>query len=119
MGILTTRFEHEGRILWGVVQGQAVVPVGAYASTRDFLERGRPQLGREESAAVPLTEVRLHSPVTRPARVVAQGVNYADHRAARSVPDGYREAGERPAGGVHPRSRPARRVGRAQRPVLP
>ena len=80
MGILTARFEHEGHILWGVVQGQAVVPVGAYASTRAFLERGRPELGHAERTAIPLSEVRLLSPVTRPARLVAQGVNYADHR---------------------------------------
>lgn len=101
MGILTARFEHQGRIQWGVVQGQAVVPVGEYASTRDFLERGRPQLGRKQRAGVPqpepgvsqpepgvpelepglpVAEVRLLSPVTRPARLIAQGVNYADHR---------------------------------------
>jgi 2-keto-4-pentenoate hydratase/2-oxohepta-3-ene-1,7-dioic acid hydratase in catechol pathway len=80
MGILTAHFEHEGHILWGVVQGQAVVPVGEYASTRDFLDRGRPELGRAERTAIPLAEVRLLSPVTRPARLVAQGVNYADHR---------------------------------------
>ncbi|MBV9279886.1 MAG: fumarylacetoacetate hydrolase family protein [Chloroflexi bacterium] len=108
MGILTARFEHDGRILWGVVHGQAVVPVGEYASTRDFLQRGHRQaagapgpgrsrppqqretaepVGREEGAGVPqpeagvpVAEVRLLSPVTRPARVVAQGVNYADHR---------------------------------------
>jgi 2-keto-4-pentenoate hydratase/2-oxohepta-3-ene-1,7-dioic acid hydratase in catechol pathway len=80
MGTCTARFEHDGRILWGVVQGQAVRPVGTYASTREFLERGWSELGRLDSAAIPLSEVRLLSPVTRPARLIAQGVNYADHR---------------------------------------
>lgn len=80
MGTLTARFEHDGRVLWGVVRGQSVVPAGAYAGTRDFLERGRPELGHLDGSAIPLSEVRLLSPVTRPARLVAQGVNYADHR---------------------------------------
>jgi len=80
MGTLTARFKHEGRILWGAVQGQTVVPAGEYASTREFLERGRTELRHLERTAIPLSEVRLLSPVTRPARLVAQGVNYADHR---------------------------------------
>ena len=80
MGTLTARFEHEGRTLWGVVHGREVVPVGEYAGTRDFLERGRPGIGSPEGHGIPLADVRLLSPVTRPARLIAQGVNYADHR---------------------------------------
>ena len=80
MGTLTARFEHEDRTLWGVVRGREVVPVGEYAGTCDFLERGRPKVGSPEGHGIPLANVRLLSPVTRPARLIAQGVNYADHR---------------------------------------
>lgn len=80
MGTLTARFEHEGQTLWGTVQGRRVIPVGEYASTRDFLERGREAARQASGLGLPLTEVRLLSPVTRPARVIAQGVNYAAHR---------------------------------------
>ena len=80
MGTLTARFEHEDRTLWGVVHGQEVVPVGEYAGTRDFLERGRPRVGSLEGQGIQLADVRLLGPVTRPARLIAQGINYVDHR---------------------------------------
>ncbi len=80
MGQLTARFEYQGRTLWGVVKGQRIIPVGEYASTRHFLEQGRPKIGQTEGEGVPLSGVCLLSPVTRPARLIAQGVNYADHR---------------------------------------
>lgn len=80
MGTLTARFEHQGRILWGVVKGDKVIPVGEYASTREFLEKGRETAQKANGNGLSLVEVRLQSPVTQPARVVAQGVNYADHR---------------------------------------
>ncbi|MBP8003056.1 MAG: fumarylacetoacetate hydrolase family protein [Chloroflexi bacterium] len=80
MGVLTARFEYKSQILWGIVRGQEIMPAGEFASTRDFLERGRLELEHVRQTAVPLDEVRLLSPVTRPARLIAQGVNYADHR---------------------------------------
>lgn len=80
MGILTARFEHKGKTLWGMIQGETVTPIGEFDSTQQFLAYDRAKIGRTTAVPIPLSEVLLLSPVTRPARLVAQGVNYTDHR---------------------------------------
>ena len=77
MGTRIGRFEYEGSSRWGVVQGNAVVPLaGAYATLRALLED--PELDTRLGAAaeapdgLPLVAVRWQSPVTRDAQVVCQ-----------------------------------------------
>jgi len=75
----------------GVVVGQQVVDVTAHDTSlprrmEAFLEAGAPALNAASDAAVeaatprlPLEEVVLHAPVPRPGKVLAVGLNYADH----------------------------------------
>jgi len=85
MGIRIGRFEHEGRIHWSIVGAESVAPLpGAWPTLRALLEQGdlRAQLAAAAAAGggLPLDAVRWHSPVTREAQIVCQGVNYASHR---------------------------------------
>jgi 2-keto-4-pentenoate hydratase/2-oxohepta-3-ene-1,7-dioic acid hydratase in catechol pathway len=76
------RFEHAGHLQWGVVQGAALAPLeGTYPTTAALIARGEPDWRAAASRAptVALASVRLHSPVTTPARVVCQGANYRQH----------------------------------------
>jgi 2-keto-4-pentenoate hydratase/2-oxohepta-3-ene-1,7-dioic acid hydratase in catechol pathway len=68
------RFEHEGRIAIGRVDGDDVVVLDApdvvTAATGD---------GRETGARLAVAAVRLLAPVPRPPKFLAIGLNYADH----------------------------------------
>jgi 2-keto-4-pentenoate hydratase/2-oxohepta-3-ene-1,7-dioic acid hydratase in catechol pathway len=76
------RFEHSGRLQWGVVKGAALAPLqGTYATTAELITAGEADW-RAAAARAPTLElqsVRLLSPVTAPARVVCQGANYRQH----------------------------------------
>ena len=67
---------------WGVLFGQSIAPLpDRYATTGDFVRYGL-QAARALTASqaeVPLTEVRILSPVTHNQQFLCQGVNYASH----------------------------------------
>ena len=76
------RFEHAGRLQWGVVQGAALAPLeGSYPTTAALIAGGEAdwRAAAARPPSLPLTQVRLQSPVTTPARVVCQGANYRQH----------------------------------------
>lgn len=85
MGLSVVRFEREGNVNWGVVKNQQIyVLKGDYNTLSCFLNTGvdeaKSVYETEDAAIVSFDTVRVLSPVTKPARVVCQGVNYASHR---------------------------------------
>ena len=85
-------FTHDRRTRVGVVVGNAVVDLQATAPglPREmcaFLAAGPDAMAKAESTAasadarIPLAEVTLLSPVLRPPKILAVGLNYADHVA--------------------------------------
>jgi 2-keto-4-pentenoate hydratase/2-oxohepta-3-ene-1,7-dioic acid hydratase in catechol pathway len=84
-------FTHDGRTRLGVVDGDAVVDLAAAApdlpgDMLGFLEAGAPALQAAHAAVgtgprVPLADVRLEAPIARPPKLLAVGLNYADHVA--------------------------------------
>lgn len=84
MGVHIARYEVNGKIAWGTRVGDALAPIpGDYPRLADLLREGREAAARAAEAPdrIPLSSVRLLSPVTAPCSIVCQGLNYADHRA--------------------------------------
>lgn len=81
MAINILRFEHQGRIRWGIVRGERVTPVpGDFATTAEFIEAnpvaGLPTIS---GGALPLSAVKCLSPVTANQQFICQGANYRQH----------------------------------------
>jgi len=85
-------FTHAGATRVGVVFGDEVVDLAAAdpalpRAMEAFLDAGAPALAAAERAAgraagrIPLDDVRLEAPVLRPRKILAVGLNYADHIA--------------------------------------
>ncbi|NWG45211.1 MAG: fumarylacetoacetate hydrolase family protein [Alphaproteobacteria bacterium] len=82
-------FEYRGRTAVGAVKGEGIVDLSAedpaipnemtrlIAAGRPLLERIRTVL--ETATAVPLADVSLRAPILRPPKILAIGLNYADH----------------------------------------
>jgi 2-keto-4-pentenoate hydratase/2-oxohepta-3-ene-1,7-dioic acid hydratase in catechol pathway len=86
MGIKVVRFEKEQKEQWGVVSGDQIrLLSGTYQSLADFLEHGKEEArtinAQGNTECVALNDVTILSPVTKPARIICQGVNYSEHRA--------------------------------------
>jgi 2-keto-4-pentenoate hydratase/2-oxohepta-3-ene-1,7-dioic acid hydratase in catechol pathway len=86
MGIQIVRFERDEQEQWGVVSGdQILILSGTYKSLADFLENGQEEARgikeQDNTKSVSLNEVIILSPVTKPARIICQGVNYSAHRS--------------------------------------
>jgi 2-keto-4-pentenoate hydratase/2-oxohepta-3-ene-1,7-dioic acid hydratase in catechol pathway len=86
MGLQVVRFEKDQKIQWGIVSGNEILVLqGSYDTLADFLKDGkeearRLQNNRDVERAF-LNEVTILSPVTKPARIICQGVNYSSHRS--------------------------------------
>lgn len=72
---------------WGVVKGTAVYALSqAFMSLADFLRQGTPEAAALKPAQHPseltfnLADIEVLSPVTKPTRLLCQGLNYAKHR---------------------------------------
>jgi 2-keto-4-pentenoate hydratase/2-oxohepta-3-ene-1,7-dioic acid hydratase in catechol pathway len=72
----------------GAVEGERVVALTGIASSMIELISGWPVLRaeaerrlREAARSFPLSEVRLKAPIARPGKILAIGLNYADHIA--------------------------------------
>jgi len=80
MGIPIVRYEcKNGLVSWGRLEGSIVRPIpGAADSLSSFLSHKiwKQQPAREE---IPLSDVKLLSPVTAPCQIICQGKNYLDH----------------------------------------
>lgn len=86
MGIQVVRFEKEQKEQWGVVSGDQIhVLKGTYNNLAEFLKHGQEEARvikeQDNIECISLKEVTILSPVTKPARIVCQGVNYSAHRS--------------------------------------
>ncbi|HEY5047902.1 MAG TPA: fumarylacetoacetate hydrolase family protein [Rhizomicrobium sp.] len=83
-------FERDGRVSTGAVVGEGMVDLGAAGLPREMVgliaqwpeaESRVRQLVDAGKADFALSDVRLHAPVTNPQKILAIGLNYADHIA--------------------------------------
>jgi 2-keto-4-pentenoate hydratase/2-oxohepta-3-ene-1,7-dioic acid hydratase in catechol pathway len=85
MGMQVVRFTDGNQISWGVVGETGIQPVaGNFSSLGMLLTEGMNDLrsaAEQTSGGIEMSDVKLLSPVTAPARIVCQGANYATHRA--------------------------------------
>jgi 2,4-didehydro-3-deoxy-L-rhamnonate hydrolase len=81
MSIYVVRFEHEGRIRWGVRRGQEITEIpGDFTTTGDLLRGVAPSdLANLRGDALDLRALTLLSPVTTNQQFVCQGANYRQH----------------------------------------
>ena len=80
------RFERDGAVALGVVQGEAVRPLASYPTMLALIEAGAEGLARvadevETAEEVPLAGLKLLPPIERPGKYLAIGMNYAKHVA--------------------------------------
>lgn len=86
MGIQVVRFEKDQKEQWGVVSGNNILVLkGSYNSLAEFLEKGKEEARniseQENVESMLINDVTILSPVTKPARIICQGVNYSTHRS--------------------------------------
>jgi len=85
-------FTHAGSTRIGIVVGEEIVDLrdaepALPAAMEEFLAAGAPALAAAAGAAaqatarLPLDDVRLEAPILRPRKILAVGLNYADHIA--------------------------------------
>ncbi|GAA6132680.1 fumarylacetoacetate hydrolase family protein [Halopseudomonas sabulinigri] len=81
MAINIVRFEHQGVVGWGVLQGIQIARVeGDFATTGDFIAgTSLAALKALAPGQLAVSEVKLLSPVTRSQQFVCQGANYRQH----------------------------------------
>lgn len=72
------QFHEENRIRLGRIQAESIIPVDFDGDMISFINSGR-SLDAQNSEAVPLDQVKLAPPVTRPAKIIGIGLNYKDH----------------------------------------
>ena len=81
MPVHVIRFEHRGRNSWGVVRADKVLAIrGEYKTTEEFI-RAVPieSLSALNTDAIPRSEIKTLSPVTRNQQFVCLGANYRQH----------------------------------------
>jgi 2,4-didehydro-3-deoxy-L-rhamnonate hydrolase len=64
----------------GYVEDDEVCPLGG-TNMLEYIEHGRSADREPGGQRVPLGEVRLRAPITRPQKIIAIGLNYEDHAA--------------------------------------
>ncbi|EPE96407.1 fumarylacetoacetate (FAA) hydrolase [Rhizobium grahamii CCGE 502] len=76
-----SRFTTGGDPLWGIVDGDEIAPLeGTFVSTADILRLSAAELRtRAGVQRLPISSAKILSPVTAPAQIICQGLNYADH----------------------------------------
>ncbi len=73
------QFFQEQKLRLGIVQGKELFPLNFNGDFHSWLKAGRPLAGAVSS--LPLESVKLAAPVNRPGKIIAIGLNYADHAA--------------------------------------
>ena len=81
MSINIVRFEYQGQLQWGVIRDTRITPVpGTYATTGDFVRNTTlAELAALGGETLPVSAVKLLSPVTRNQQFICQGANYRQH----------------------------------------
>ena len=71
------QYYENNTIRLGLVQSKNIAPIIFDGDMIDFINSGQPpEIG---DSVIPLSEIRLASPVTRPSKIIAIGLNYKDH----------------------------------------
>jgi 2-keto-4-pentenoate hydratase/2-oxohepta-3-ene-1,7-dioic acid hydratase in catechol pathway len=86
MGFQVVRFKKDKKEQWGVVSGEHILVLkNPYNSLADLLENGKEEvrniIEEDNVECISFNEVTILSPVTKPARIICQGVNYSSHRS--------------------------------------
>jgi 2-keto-4-pentenoate hydratase/2-oxohepta-3-ene-1,7-dioic acid hydratase in catechol pathway len=86
MGFSVVRYQGKQNVNWGIVQGDRVIPIpGTFESLATFLQEGVPNARKiadsDSSGGISIHDLHILSPITRPAQIVCQGLNYGAHRA--------------------------------------
>jgi 2-keto-4-pentenoate hydratase/2-oxohepta-3-ene-1,7-dioic acid hydratase in catechol pathway len=81
MPVPVIRFEHRGRNSWGVVWEDKVRAIpGEYKTTEEFIRAVRVEsLSALNTEAIPRSEIKTLSPVTRNQQFICLGANYRQH----------------------------------------
>ena len=81
MAVKVTRFTIGGNPLWGILDGEEIALLeGTFVSTADILTLPPAQLkARAGAERFAISSANILSPVTAPAQIVCQGLNYRDH----------------------------------------
>lgn len=82
MAINLMRYESDKRQHWGVVRGDQIAPLDHhYGTIAALIETGEADwlAASGRAATLSLTDVRVLSPITAPARLICQGANYRQH----------------------------------------
>ena len=76
------RYRESGEALWGLVSGDQVLPIpGDYPNLADLLSVGLSVTERANGhSAKSISDLHLMSPVTADAKLICQGLNYAEHQ---------------------------------------
>ena len=61
----------------GIIEKDKLMPIRFEGDMMDFMEAGKP--AETVGEPLPLDEVKLAAPVTRPSKIIAIGLNYRDH----------------------------------------
>lgn len=85
MGVGIVRFKENHQYFWGAVNGQDVYPIEcSFHTLADFITHDGIQLAchalEQNTDKLPMAELELVSPVTRPSQIICQGANYSAHR---------------------------------------
>jgi 2-keto-4-pentenoate hydratase/2-oxohepta-3-ene-1,7-dioic acid hydratase in catechol pathway len=71
------QYYENNRIRLGFVQSEHLAPIIFDGDMIDFIKSG--QHPEADDRIIPLNEIQLASPVTRPSKIIAVGLNYKDH----------------------------------------
>lgn len=81
------QFREKGGIGLGLIEGDRLLPIDFPGDMIDFITAGSSPVSY--SRTIPLDQVSLAPPVTRPTKIIAVGLNYKDHaeESKGAVPD--------------------------------
>lgn len=85
MGIPIIRYECQGLTQWGVVrEGNVIAVPGSYETLAAFLQEGwgkaRDIFHLHANESIPIDQIKILSPITKPTKIIGQGFNYGSHR---------------------------------------
>lgn len=83
MGKKIVRYQQENSFRWGLVEGNLVTPISGdkYQTLAQLLEAEQEAVtSNNTEAQKPLSQLQLLSPVTEDAKLICQGLNYAEHQ---------------------------------------
>jgi 2-keto-4-pentenoate hydratase/2-oxohepta-3-ene-1,7-dioic acid hydratase in catechol pathway len=77
------QFFQNGKLHIGIIEAKKLLPLDFNGDFHAWLAAGRPLTSTESS--IPLEQVTLSAPVNRPGKIIAIGLNYADHAAEGNI----------------------------------